>query len=251
MEFCFRCQKNENQVRLLDAIYGNEIVKICEECSSMENIPIIRRPNSFQLQESERPYSVRERLSRMAGVPLKREIKKEDVKPKLNLDNLRKPRDYAEIIAKRQERAKKANQPLNLVDNYNWHIQMARRNRKLTLGQVGEVIGESESVLKMIEEGLLPDDSNRIIGKLEQYFQMSLRKSDSEKEAERIEAVKQPARILSFDKAKMDSLTIHDLKIMREARKMAEKEASEDKGENSFETDKKGMVGKDIEFFED
>src|SRR3989344_3577946 len=74
MAECFKCGKSSEEVKLLDAIFNDELVKICEECSLSEDIPIIRRPTTSQLKESERSYSVRERLRRMAGlVPEERE----------------------------------------------------------------------------------------------------------------------------------------------------------------------------------
>ncbi len=242
MEICYKCQRSERAVKLLDAIYGSEIVKICEECAVSENIPIIRKPTSFQLNESEKPYTVRERLSKMAGIPLKKPVA-EEIKPKVTLDNLRKPKDYSKIIEDRWQEAKKKNKPLDLIDNWNWHIQMARRDRKLSLSQIGSVTGESELSLKLIEQGSLPDDANKIIGKLEQFFKISLRKSEAEKEIERIEEAKQPARILSFDSESMKNLTISDLRRMKQER---EKEEKQD--ENKAE---KGLVGSDVEFSDD
>ena len=41
MEYCFRCEKGDTEVQLLDAVYGVDMVKICENCSKHVNIPII------------------------------------------------------------------------------------------------------------------------------------------------------------------------------------------------------------------
>ncbi|MBU4086188.1 MAG: hypothetical protein KKB21_01280 [Nanoarchaeota archaeon] len=232
MERCEKCKRDESKVKLVDAIYDREIVKICEECALLEELPVIRRPSSFQLEASEKPYSVRQRLARLAGVRLKDELRSDmkaqagvcDVRRVISLDNLRKPRDYNKTLQDRQEIAKKLNKPLDLVDNWNWHIQMTRRNKKISLAQVAEVIGETEVVLKMIEKGDLVDDANRIISKLEQYFKINLRKSEFEKEQARLEKVKQPARILNFDKDGLKNITISDLKMMKDARETAEED---------------------------
>jgi len=217
-------------VKLVDAVYHDEVVKICEECVILEELPVIRKPSSFQLEASVKPYSVRQRLARMAGVRLKEEISSDmksqagvcDVRRGITLDNLRKPKDYNKLFQERAEIAKKSNKPLDLVDNWNWHIQMTRRDKKLSLYQVADAIKEQELVLKMIEQGDLPDDANRIITKLEQYFKITLRKSEAEKEQARIDKVRQPARILNFDKDGMKNITISDLKKMRDAREKAE-----------------------------
>ena len=232
-EKCFRCEKSESIAKLMDAIYGNEIVKICEECALLENIPILRKPSSFQLKEAEKPYTVSERLRRMAGVNGKTETiiprleKKEEVRG-ITLDRLRKPKDYSEILKQREERAKKRNIPLDLVDNHNWYIQRVRRGRKMTLSQLGGIIGESDSSLKMIEDGFLPDDANRVITKIEQFFKISLRKSRQLQEIVRIDKarsdIKAPARILSFNPKSLNELTIHDLSKLKQEKEKIDRE---------------------------
>jgi len=227
-EACFRCGKSGNVSRLLDAIYGSEIAKICEECALMEGIPIIRKPSSFQLEAATKPYSVHERLSKMAGMGRggKKEAAEEKF-PVISLDKLRKPKDYSEMMKKREERAKARNTPLDLIDNYNWVIQRARRSRKMNITHLGPIIGENESVIKMIEDGFLPDDADRIIKKIEQFFKISLRKSGKMLEETRIEQAKQPARILNFNPQSLKDLTIQDLKKLKEHREQLEKEEAE------------------------
>lgn len=229
-EKCFRCLKSERIVRLLDAIYENEIVKICEECALLEDIPIIRKPSSFQLKESERPYTVQERLARMSGIKFKnadlkieKRVEKEEIQG-ITLDKLRKPKDYSQILKHREERARKLSKPINLIDNYNWYMQRARRARKMTLAQLGAIIAEPETTLKMVEDGLLPDDAGRIVGKIEQFFKINLRKSEAEKERARIEAIKPPARVLSFDEESLKNLTIYDLRKLKEQEERIQQE---------------------------
>jgi len=233
-ERCFRCLKSGKVVRLLDAVYENEISKICEECALIENIPIIRKPSSFQLKESQRPYTVQERLARMSGVkgkisepPRLRNLPMGEKLPVVTLDKLRKPKDYSQILKQREERTKRKNQPLELVDNYNWYMQRARRSRKISLAQLGAIIGESDVTLKMMEDGLLPDDADRIIRKTEQFFKINLRKNAQEQEQRRIEQVKMPARILSFNNESLKNLTISDLKKLKEQREKIEQEEAD------------------------
>lgn len=218
---CVKCLRGEDSCRLVDAIYENEIVKICEECALKEDFPIIRRPSSFQLKESEKPYSVYQRLARMAGVKVNRveqNEKKHETSSGITLDKLRKAKDYSQTYKEKQVLATKANKPLDLVDNFNWHIQMTRRDKKMTIGQLADSIGEAESTLKLIEQGNLVDDSDRIIGKIEQFFKIKLRKSEVEKEQARLESVQKPIRILNFDKNSMNNISISDLRRMKETR---------------------------------
>lgn len=223
---CFRCSRTWEEVKLMDAIYDKEIVKVCEECSLTEDIPIIRKPASFQLKESEKPYTVYQRLSRMAGIPMKKEKMPVQIKTEITLDNLRKPKDYSHSIQQKQDQVKKANAPVNLIDNFHWHIQMARRDKKISLLQLASMIGESETALKLIEQNNLPDDANRIIGKIEQFFRINLRKTNGEMEQVRIENVKPnirpPVRILNFNRETVNNITISDLRTLKEERKKYE-----------------------------
>lgn len=229
---CAKCSRVEEDDNLLDAIYGSEIVKICEECAAGENIPIIRKPSEFQLQASNKPYSVRQRLSKLAGIPIKEE-KVEDVKPKLNLGNIRPAKNYSGIIESRVRERKSISGQTGLIDNFNWHIQQARRVRKVTLRQVAEVIGESETSLKMIESGDLSGEWMRIIPKLEQYLRINLRKSELNGESERIERAREmrgmPARAINLDVKTMQEITIADLKEIKQRKESLAKEEESEK----------------------
>lgn len=235
-EFCFRCERKNSEVKLVDAIYDREMVKICEECSLSENLPIIRRPSSQQLKESEKPYSVRERMKRMAGMPF--EQKHDEFKPAiLTLDKLRKPKDYKAVLESRFQQAKIKNVPLNLIDNYNWHILMARKNRKISRKQLGDSIGETENTVRLIEEKFLPDDALRIIIKMEQYLGLKLRTdsapnapgSSSAISASSSVVTPKPAVVLKMDKEAAKNITIDDLRKMKKAREAMEAEDSENK----------------------
>lgn len=174
METCFRCERSEKEVRLLDAIYENDVVKICERCAVVEDILILRRPSTSQLKESEKSYSVYQRLKKLSGGVEKKE-KHESI-----LDKIRKLDENPEL---EQPEEKK---PFNLVDNFNWHVTRARRNRGLSQKQLGWALGESEAAVKMIEKGELPEESEKLIKKLEQFLQIKIReRTEDEIEEER------------------------------------------------------------------
>jgi len=65
---------------------------------------------------------------------------------------------------------------LNLVPHYHWEIMKIRRRKGLSHRQLAESIGESEIAMVMLEKGKLPEDSEVLIKKLEQFFQINLRK---------------------------------------------------------------------------
>ena len=101
---------------------------------------------------------------------------------------------------------------------------MARKNRKMSRKQVADVIGESESTLRIVEEGLLPDDAMRVINKLEQFFGMNLRTGAV---ASGGVPGPKPAVVLKFDPATAQNITIDDLKRMKQAREQAEASGQE------------------------
>ena len=163
MQSCDICGITSTEVRIFDAIYDLRMSSLCERCSIIENIPIIKKPNSEQLKESE-TIKVSERMRDLSGIrePDKPDtFFKEDMLKELdNNPNLELP--------------EKEN--LNLIDNFHWEIMKQRRRRGLSQTQLSESLGESEIAIQMIEKAKLPENSKRIINKLEQVFQISLRK---------------------------------------------------------------------------
>ena len=54
MEKCVVCGVSGEKVRLFDAICDGRMECICERCSIIENVPIIKRPDAGQLKEAEK-----------------------------------------------------------------------------------------------------------------------------------------------------------------------------------------------------
>ena len=240
-EECSKCLKTEREVKLLDAIENNEIIKICEECALIEDIPVIRKPTDYQLQAYKKPATVYERLSKMAGInaPQPKTAKKDEVQQVMK--KLMQPKPYAPpepdtsklSIKQRQEFLKKTTQPLELINNFHWYIQMARRKRKISAKQLGEAIGESEETIKEIELGKFSFELNKTIRKIEQYLNIKLTKPEFEQEQARIMSAKQPARVLNFDQEKMKNLTLADLVQLKKQKEQAEKQETEQKDEQA------------------
>ena len=238
MDECFRCGRKEDKVKLLDAVYEKEIAKICEECSVFENVPIIRKPTSSQIEESQKSYSIGERMRRMRANSKQEPEKFNPVS--ISLDKLRKPKDYKSLLDSKFKKAKENNQPLNLVDNYNWHILMTRKKRKIDRKQLANAIGESEEVIRMIEEKFLPDDALRIIAKIEQYLGIKIRTGGEEVKITQ-------KKILRFDPETTKKITIDDLRRMKEARENSKEDVS------SFawgKKEKEDLIGADIDMDE-
>ena len=97
-----------------------------------------------------------------------------------------------------------------LVNNFHWVIMRARRAKHISREQFARDLGESETLVKMIEQGVLPEDDNRIINKIEGYLGINLRKPEFENKTKK--------RELGFDSVSVGNLTISDLKEMKDKR---------------------------------
>ncbi len=213
MAECFRCGISDEKTGLFDTIYGKGLVKVCANCSREDGAPMIQKPSNFQLKTAETPSTVYERLSRMRGLdPVKHREQfsseaagRRDATVKQEA-NLRKIVD--DTYKKKMESAKLSGKPSrrDLVDNFHWVVLRARRLRKITHEQLAKEIGEPESVLKMIEAGILPDNEVPVINKLENFFKIKLIK---------VEVPAEPKK-LGFDSFTAKNLTIADLKHMHE-----------------------------------
>jgi len=209
---CSICGISGKKARLLDVISPKGIVKVCEVCSEAEDMPVLRRPTTFQLKESEKKPRIHDMLSSA------REKKKE------SLEELEKKSEKAETevtlkeIADRnyERRVSQEKKPRpDLVDNFHWIVMRARRLKKLTQEQLAEEILESTSAIKMAEKGILPEDDYRLVNKLESFLGIKIVKHEAKAKLMKIPE-KQPARILKFDEETMKDLTIADLKKLKE-----------------------------------
>jgi len=165
MERCTRCGRTEQEVRLFDGIYVNDMTKICEKCSLIAGIPIIKRPSANQLKSSEKPYGVRERLMRMnhlSGEDKSEKSPYEELRELENKPELERPEDLV----------------FKLVDNFHWIIQTERRRKGLTTKQLADSLHESESAIKLLEKKIVPSKAMDLIRSLEQFFKISLIRRD-------------------------------------------------------------------------
>src|SRR3989344_2378272 len=88
MERCVRCNVEANEVKLFDAVHNGKIIRICERCSIIENIPVIKKPSASQLRESEKILRVSDRMRRLVGLSPSKSEKKFLLKDRLKeLDN--------------------------------------------------------------------------------------------------------------------------------------------------------------------
>ncbi|MFA6022850.1 MAG: hypothetical protein WC781_02060 [Candidatus Pacearchaeota archaeon] len=157
-EKCYICNEPKE---LIDAIGSEEVIKVCKDCAERNHFPIIHKATPEELQKARRFYGVHERLS--SNRPDLKPIKKERTEEDKELERFVK------------EHVKKGEYP-ELVDNFHWHIQHARRLKKISQKQLAENIAEQEIMIEMAEQGKLPEDYNKLITKLEQYLKVQLKK---------------------------------------------------------------------------
>ncbi len=164
VENCERCEAGGNEVRIFDAIFDGRMISICERCSIVENVPLIKKPDTNQLKESEKGIGVYDRMRRISGI---RPVEKPETF--FQEDRLRELNNNPELELPEK-------QSLNLIDHFHWDVMKNRRRKGLSQRQLAEAIGESELAIQLVEKSKLPENVEPIINKLEQFFQIKLRK---------------------------------------------------------------------------
>lgn len=251
---CFRC--GTSAVRLFDAISREGIVRVCKQCASEENMPMIKKPTGFGPIE-EKKETVRQVLSRISGIEKREEIPKKEINPELERQQIK-----LKEIADRNLQKAIQEKPISidgLVDNFHWILMRVRRKKKMTQEELAGVLAEPEAAIKMAEQGII--SSSKLIEKLENYLNIKLRKDvgdmiiqdvnqrvqkelfPSLKKQIPIETQEKSKLELSFDPTITKSLTIADLKEMKKKRK--EEILKKEEKEKPF--DEKELTDKDID----
>jgi len=230
------CGMPMSHARLFDAVFNEGIVKICEECSIKEKVPIIRKPTTFQLKEAERKQTFYEKLSGFSGIKPREENFQRRVEDEVSL------REIVERNFKEKVPEGLGNRP-ELKTNFHWIIMRARRMKKLTQQQLARELQESETAIKMAEQGRLPEDDYKLVNKLEIFLGIKIIREEF---AEEINPKEKP-EYLSFDMQENRELTIEDIKAMRK-REEALAEEEIEKEEPSEEID---VIEEDFEDIEE
>ena len=240
---CSICGISDKMRNVSDALSSKGIIQVCDRCAKEEGLISLKKPRIIEENSRETMY---ERMARISGV-----VPKEQ--PERSL--LSQEKSLREIVDKNYEK-KMAAQPVltqrpDLVDNFHWIIMRVRRVKGLTQGQLAERISEPEAAIKMAEQGVVPE-GYALIDKLERFLKVRLIKERNlalhvEKQQQYLnqqlhqqnhQPNQQPqqAKTLHFDKNILDSLTIADLKRLKDERE-ANKEESRKKEVNRPEAD--------------
>lgn len=206
---CIRCGVHGEIVPLHDVITGEGIVKLCKRCISEENAPVVNKPTEKEIQCISKSESLYNRLSRVAGInPSEHKRNVQDFKVK---DLVKKEEvSLRDLIDKKFDRfiKKDVKKREDLVDNFHWIIMRARRSKKKSVTQLAKDIEEPERVIKMAEQGTLPE-GYILIRKLEDALGIRILKPEVAEELER------QKKQLGFDKHSTENITISDLHEMK------------------------------------
>ncbi len=194
---CFKCGISEEKARLFDGLCEEGIVGVCSKCSLEEDILLIKKPC---LEDSE-PAEEKKPEKKIFGF----EKHPEDVSLK-QIVNENFEKKYEKIENPKRK---------DLVENFHWIIMRARRRKHLTRRQFAEALAEPESAIIMAEKGVLPNDGNKLISKIQSYLGVRLIKPEYDVELK--QRVKEKG--LNFDPVSLKSLTIADLKELQEEEK--------------------------------
>jgi ribosome-binding protein aMBF1 (putative translation factor) len=231
MAECYRCGVSDERERLFNAISNKGVVKVCKNCSSEEDLPLVQPAD---LSKPERVKTVYERLSSMANLdPEKHRMAMQE---KAREDSMRKRRQdttLKDVIDSNLEK-KKLQARTDLVPNFHWIIMRARRSKKLTQKQLAEEIREPESLIKSAEEGTILSNADTLVRKLEGCLGIKLRKGEGPYSSEASRYVKggiseDSARKEirerfekegNFDSKTTEALTIEDLQEIKKKKEV-------------------------------
>ena len=140
----------EPQSELVDAIEEGKIVKVSLDYAKKEGLTILRKSTmpSFHELKKTKQFSQEERIS---------------------IDELRKPL-----------RAKKSQVIASLIENFQWEIAKKRRSLGFSRKQLALSINESESAIKLLENGILQKDDFVLINKIQERLNLNLRKDQQD-----------------------------------------------------------------------
>lgn len=208
MDECFRCGKSGEITPLFDVISNEGIKKICRDCVSEENLPVIRKPTNLKLShEKPEQQSVYQRLSRAAGIDPEKHNQKQQVS-----EEYQKKQDELKAITNRRfrEKVRTDKAPEGLKENFHWRFMRSRRLRKISHKALAEKIREPEDAIKMLEKGIVPEDYISLIRKIEKALNIELFEPEFR---ERLEA-RLPSYI-DFENRDFSNIKIEDLRKMQ------------------------------------
>jgi ribosome-binding protein aMBF1 (putative translation factor) len=143
----------EEEEKIVEAIQDGRIIRATEAYAKREGLAILRRPVYQEAKKTMDPRT-EEKQKRTA----------QDFKLGLK-ESIYTPPSWKEKQVTSE-----------LVPNFNWLIRTERKKRNLTKSQLARMIHDKEENIKLIEFGKLPSEDFVLINKLQNFFNVNLRK---------------------------------------------------------------------------
>ncbi len=231
MSVCSKC--GEDKAKLFDIVSEEGIVNICIDCLQDDKVPVVKKPLDSAFEDSNNKKSVYERLSSVAGInPDEHTASLRSQHENLSSNkNILGGMRFEERIEKKEEQNNELKEIVNsrfkdnlvksvdtsndLIRNFHWVIMRARRLRKITLSELAKKIAEPEEILKMVENGIVPEGNLKLLRKLETYFGIQVLTSEARKKIDSFE------KKIGFDPVTTRILTIDDLLEMKKKKEKA------------------------------
>jgi ribosome-binding protein aMBF1 (putative translation factor) len=239
MTECYRCGVSDERERLFECISNKGVIKLCRNCSNSEGLPLIQ---PVDLNKPEKVKSVYERLSDMANIDPEKhrsmllEKAKQDSMRRYKQDRYKRQETTLKNVIDSNFEKKKPQPRTDLITNFHWVLMRTRRAKKLTQKQLAENIGEPESAIVNAENGVILNNADSLVRKLENYLGVKIRNVESpysqtprlvkpgiSESPEAREAREKFEREGKFDNKTAENLTISDL---QEIKKKKESESS-------------------------
>ena len=161
---CSKCGVSDSLAPLYDTISPRGIVKLCKRCAIVEGLPTLKKVTP----EEEAAKFSRDSNSRFSGPGTSSQFLKTQNQEDITLRDL-VDQNFRKNFKEDLEFKKR------LVDNFNWVMMRARRSRKMTQKQLAEALRVSEVLIKTLEYGLVPEKSQDLIIRIENYLMINLR----------------------------------------------------------------------------
>jgi len=180
----------------LEVISREGIKKVCKKCFEKNDMPLVKKPIE-ELPKETRPTSRMRKIPQNKNIsyPQNQLLQKQE-------ENLKKIIN-TNFKTQTPTKSAKANE---LIENFHWAIMRARRSKKLMQNQLAEEIKEPTEAIKMLEQGIVPEDYYNLIEKIEKKLEILIIK----REYRRIE------KRLDYEKRNFESFTLSDLKEIQE-----------------------------------
>jgi len=205
----------------------------------------MKKPTEEQIADSKtlRPKSVQERLTNM------------------NKNRLMGKEVTLRALIDKTFKGSAVQIPSDIIPNFHWTIQRIRRARRISREEFAKGIGESDSTVRMIEQGLLPENNYKIINKIESFLKISLKKAgssgfpdtDSSRRFVLDESLTEKVAVpkkLGFDTNTVNELKIGDLKEIKKKEEEKTK-GSSDSWEEEYSQDDEQFLDNEEEIIED